>query len=81
MSDTTRTLAAALGIALRLTHKLSTLGGAPMEDGRGHGCHLQNVYDMVPEVEEEPAGMATTSRTAKEDTFSRGPHPPCARFH
>jgi len=72
---------------------LSTLGGAPMEDGRDRDRHLQNVYDTVPVLPgTTPAlstsarsgrrtGMATINRTAKEDVFDGGPRPLCARFH
>ena len=59
----------------------STLGGAPMEDGRGRGHHLRSVYDIASVLlDTAPApstsvrsgrrtGTVTTNRIARGDAF------------
>ena len=66
----------------------STLGGALMEDGRGHGRHLRNVYDIASALPGTTPALltsvrsgrrtdsVTTNRIAKEDALDEGAHLP-----
>jgi hypothetical protein len=64
-----------------------------MEEGRGHGRHLQNVYDIasaLPGTTPAPStsvrsgrrtGSVTTNRIAKEDALGGEVRPLCIRPH
>ena len=66
----------------------STLGGALMEDGRGHGRHLRNVYDIASALPGTTPALltsvrsgrrtdsVTTNRIVKEDALDEGAHLP-----